>query len=122
MPRPQDGTISSSTLVLFAVVAACSSASPRPAPLPEDAAGATIAFVAVTVLPMDSERVLRDQTVVIRGDRIVAIGGSAQVAIPPSASQIDGRGKFLLPGLADMHVHLLDDHGGDFLLFLANGV
>lgn len=64
------------------------------------------AFVDVAVVPMDRERVLAHQTVLVRGDRIVTLGPASQIAVPAGATRIDGRGKYLLPGLADMHVHL----------------
>lgn len=54
---------------------------------------------------MDRERVLLDQTVVITAGRIAQIGPASEVRIPPEAVRIDGRGKYLLPGLADMHAH-----------------
>jgi imidazolonepropionase-like amidohydrolase len=66
----------------------------------------TIAFTQVSVIPMDSDRVLGGQTVIVTDGRIVAIGPSSTVSVPRGAQQIDGRGKFLIPGLADMHVHL----------------
>ena len=65
-----------------------------------------VAFVGVTVIPMDRERALRSQTVVIRGERIVAMGPAGQVRIPAGGRKIDGRGKFLMPGLAEMHAHI----------------
>jgi imidazolonepropionase-like amidohydrolase len=55
---------------------------------------------------MDQERVLTGQTVLVHGSRIVAIGAANQVKVPAQTARIDGRGKFLIPGLADMHVHL----------------
>ena len=67
-----------------------------------------VAFIGVTVVPMDSERVLPDQIVVIDNGRITTIGSSGQVDVPAGATRIDGRGRFLTPGLADMHVHLGD--------------
>jgi imidazolonepropionase-like amidohydrolase len=67
---------------------------------------ASIAFVHVSVVPMDREVVLRDHTVVITGDTIVAIGPSASVKPPAGATIVDGSGKFLMPGLAEMHGHL----------------
>jgi hypothetical protein len=79
-----------------------------------------IAFVDTTILPMDAPRKLENQTVVVRGDRIVEIGPSASVHVAAGALKIDGRGKFLMPGLADMHVHTWNID--DFPLFLANGV
>ena len=66
----------------------------------------TTAFVGVTVIPMDNERALRDYTVVVRGQRIVAVGPEADVPIPVGATRIDGRGRYLMPGLAEMHAHI----------------
>ena len=67
---------------------------------------AVTAFTHVAVIPMDRERIERDQTVVVRGDRIVAVGPASRVAVPTGARRIDGRGKYLLPGLAEMHGHV----------------
>lgn len=66
----------------------------------------TVAFVDVAVVPMDRERVLRDQTVVVVDGRITAVGPASQVKVPRGAMRIDGRGRFLIPALADMHVHV----------------
>jgi cytosine/adenosine deaminase-related metal-dependent hydrolase len=66
----------------------------------------TTAFVGVTVIPMDSERLLRGHTVVVRGQRIIAVGPAADVEVPAGATRIDGRGHFLMPGLAEMHGHI----------------
>jgi imidazolonepropionase-like amidohydrolase len=79
-----------------------------------------IAFVDVEVVPLDSERVLSDQTVIVDGDRIVAIGPAAKTPAPRGARIIDGRGKYLMPGLMDMHVHLASE--ADLDLFVARGV
>ena len=68
-----------------------------------------IAFVNVNVIPMDRERVLKDQTVVIRNGVISEIGDAKKVSVPPGARIISGAGKFLIPGLTDMHVHLMSD-------------
>jgi imidazolonepropionase-like amidohydrolase len=73
------------------------------------AAAQTTAFVGVTVVPADRERVIENQTVIVR-DRIVAMGPAAKIAVPPEAVRIDGAGKFLMPGIAEMHAHLPDDH------------
>lgn len=67
---------------------------------------AVTAFVDVAVVPMDSERVLLGQTVIVDGARIRALGPSSEVSVPAGAVRVDARGKFLLPGLADMHAHL----------------
>ena len=78
------------------------------------------AFVHVNLITMEDERVLENQTVIVADGRIQKIGTAASVKIPRGARRIDGRSKFLLPGLADMHIHILDKV--DFLLYLANGV
>jgi hypothetical protein len=76
------------------------------------------AFVHVGVLPMDRDRVLADQTVVIDKGVITALGRN--VRVPKGARVIDGSGKFLSPGLADMHSH--SDTREDMKVYLANGV
>jgi imidazolonepropionase-like amidohydrolase len=76
-----------------------------PAACAQSADGVT-AFENVTVIPMDSERSLPGHTVVVQGDRIVAVGPSASVAVPAGARRVDGRGKYLTPGLAEMHGHV----------------
>ena len=78
------------------------------------------AITDVSVVPMSSEGVLAHHTVVIRGDRIVAVAPSAQVVLPDGVTVIDGTGKWLMPGLADMHVHTWSDD--DLTMFLAAGV
>lgn len=81
------------------------------------------AFVNVSVVPMDAERVLPNHTVVIQGEQIAAVGPLGDVAVPNGATVIDGEGAFLMPGLADMHAHLNIDPSPDFMrLFLAEGV
>src|SRR5690349_9312195 len=64
-----------------------------------NAFSATTAFVDVTVLPMDSDRAVARQTVIVRDDRIAQVGPVASVTVPADAQRIDGAGKFLLPGL-----------------------
>jgi imidazolonepropionase-like amidohydrolase len=66
------------------------------------------AFVDVTVIPMDRERRIPGQTVLVRGDRIVEIGPVARVKVPEGGVRVNGRGKFLIPGLAEMHAHIPD--------------
>ena len=69
----------------------------------------TVAFTNVSVVPMDRERVLSNQTVVVRNGLIVEIGDAKKVKLPRDAVRVDGTGKFLMPGLVDMHTHLLSD-------------
>ena len=87
-----------------------------------------IAITNVTVIPMDSERTLRDQTVIVRDGRIVTVGAAAHTAVPAGATRINGRGKFLMPGLAEMHAHVppgnpTDEQLADIMfLYVANGI
>ncbi|MEO8452253.1 MAG: amidohydrolase family protein, partial [Gemmatimonadota bacterium] len=93
--------------------------------VPGSSGGLATAFVDVNVVPMDSARVLERQTVVVRGGRITAIGPSRTTIIPPDATRIDAKGRYLLPGLSEMHAHLVenDQDNRAFLdLYLANGV
>src|SRR5262245_40054074 len=56
---------------------------------------------------MDRERIVEDQTVVVRDGKIQTMGPSQTVREPSGAERVDGHGKFLMPGLADMHVHFV---------------
>lgn len=66
-----------------------------------------VAFVNVAVVPMDKDQIQTSQTVLVAKGRIAQIGPVESVKVPRDARRIDGRGKFLMPGLADMHVHLI---------------
>jgi imidazolonepropionase-like amidohydrolase len=68
-----------------------------------------VAITGATVVTMMGDSVLRDATVLVRGGRIAAVGPSSRVQIPAGARRIDGRGKFVVPGFADMHAHLYAD-------------
>jgi len=68
-----------------------------------------VAFVDVNVIPMDKERLLQHQTVIVRNGVITESGDTKRIKIPAGAQRIDGAGKFLVPGLTDMHVHLFTD-------------
>jgi imidazolonepropionase-like amidohydrolase len=94
-----------------------------------DGKNGVTAFVGVNVIPMDRERVLKNQTVVVRGGRIAEIGDATKVKAPKDARVIDGRGKWLLPGLIDMHTHLFSDDefpdslaADELAVMVANGV
>lgn len=67
--------------------------------------GQTIAFINVNLIPMTSETVIEDQTVLVKGSEIIDIGGPNKLKIPRGAQVIDGKGAYLMPGLADMHAH-----------------
>lgn len=83
-----------------------------------------VAFVDVNVVMMDREAVVPGQTVVVQDGVIVGVGPADEIEVPAAAARVDGSGKFLLPGLADMHVHLVapEHHENLALLFVANGV
>jgi imidazolonepropionase-like amidohydrolase/phosphohistidine phosphatase SixA len=70
-----------------------------------------IAIVGVDVLPMTRTERLSDQTVIVDGERIVAVGPRRSTRIPAGARRIAGRGMTLMPGLVDMHVHLAPSPG-----------
>lgn len=115
---------------LVAVLALCAPALPA---APADALAAvaparqTVAITNVTIVDVEQQRLLGPRTVLVEDGRIVSI--SARVsAIPASTRRVDGRGRFLMPGLVDMHVHLfnLSSHrppnDWSFPLYVANGV
>lgn len=113
-------------LSLFAVMPSVSQAGQ---PSRGALANATFAITNVSVIPMTSETVLKNATVLVQDGRILQVGPSANVKVPEGTRQVDGRGKFLIPGLADMHVHLFMDEGApkeraanEFAVMLANGV
>ncbi len=101
------------------------STTPVPSPTqddPESAPQAT-AFVGAAVVPMTADVVLSGQTVLVEGDRIASIGPVGEVELPEGTLVVDAQGAYLMPGLADMHVHLDDVWPVPMLdLFLANGV
>ena len=97
------------------------------------------AITGVSVIPMDQERVVSDQTLLVRDGKIERYGPAATTKVPRDAKIIDGKGRYVIPGLSDMHIHFLS---GRFLdgaaesvkkaaaesvepevfLFIANGV
>ncbi len=89
---------------------------------------APVAFVGVHVLPMTGETVLQDHTVVVRGDRITAVGPRGEVEVPEGATRVEGQGRYLLPGLAEMHGHIPNPNAPEqytrdvLLLYVAHGI
>ncbi len=119
--------VSAAALLLLAAIVT------TPAAVRAQTQAPVTAFVHVSVIPMDRERILEDHTVLVQGDRITGLGPASSIAIPDGAVRVDGTGKFLMPGLADMHAHLAEDGTGrrlntrvdvaDMLFtFVANGV
>lgn len=127
-------------VALCLAAAACGTAPPetQTGTSATDATGTgTVVFEQVTVVPMDTERLLPNRMVVVRNGRIEEIDAAGMPA-PAGATRVDGRGKFLMPTLAEMHAHLLPEDvapyvGGRFatpeqaiervlLMYLLNGV
>ncbi len=107
-------------LVIVAMAVWLQGAAAQPKPV--------VAFTNVGVVAMDSTRVLNDHTVVVTGDRITAVGPAGSTKVPDGATRVEGRNKYLMPGLAEMHGHIpgpktprqqIDDI---LFLYVANGV
>ncbi|MGI9102943.1 MAG: amidohydrolase family protein [Terriglobales bacterium] len=80
----------------------------------------TTAITDASVIPMDSQRILEHSTVVVENGTITQVGPASTITVPSGATVIDGRGKYLIPGLADMHTHV--DRPEMLPLFVAAGV
>jgi hypothetical protein len=99
-------------------------------PSPDQKGEEVIAFQNVNLVPMTDEKIVKNQTVLVKGKRIVEIGSSNTVNVPANSKLIDGTGAYLMPGLADMHMHTRDNWDdwlsvwpvSPFHLYLANGV
>lgn len=94
-------------------------------PLPERQA---VAITEVTVIDVERGRSIGPRTVLVDEGRIVAIVAPRDAHIPANAQRVDGLGRFLIPGMVDMHVHLFNlssrrpPNDWSFPLFVANGV
>jgi imidazolonepropionase-like amidohydrolase len=80
-----------------------------------------LAFTHVNLITMKDNTILPDSTVLVKGGRIATVGKSGRVPIPKNYFVIDGRGRYLMPGLTDMHVHNLVS-SSQHLLNLATGI
>lgn len=85
----------------------------------EDVSG-PVAFVDVSVITMDSEEILPRHTVLVEDGKITAIGPFRSTRIPGGIHRVDGRGRYLTPGLTDAHTHI--SFPEDLLPYVANGV
>jgi imidazolonepropionase-like amidohydrolase len=86
------------------------------------ATSTALAVLGATLIDGTGRPAMPDATVVVEGERLTAVGPSAITPVPPGAQTIDGRGKFLMPGLVDMHVHVYTRDKWHPELFLAAGV
>ncbi|MEE1941947.1 amidohydrolase family protein [Streptomyces sp. TRM 70361] len=84
--------------------------------------GSTVAITGTTVIDATGARPQRNVTVLVRGERIAAVGSARRVRVPADAEVVDGRGKFVVPGFIDSHAHGSGQEEIDPPLFLANGV
>ncbi len=86
----------------------------------------TTVFVNVNVIPMTTETVVTQQTVIVEGGVVATIGDVDTVPVPEEAIVVDGTDRFLMPGLAEMHAHVPSAGSAEldryFALFVANGV
>jgi imidazolonepropionase-like amidohydrolase len=102
-------------LTAFAVLPACSSTAGPHAPKasPPPPPRAVTAFVDVNVVPMTADGLeLHHQTILVEGGIIRRIGPREAVAVPGGARVVAAAGAFVMPGMADMHVHLPSDAPG----------
>ena len=109
-----------STLLLFSMLSCI-------AQDPKETRNKEIVFRGVNVIPMDKEVLLMNQTVVVKNGKISQIGGADQIKYSSDAIVIDGKGKYLIPGLAEMHAHVppvpdIEPMKEVLLLFAVNGV
>lgn len=115
-------------LALILIAVNCWGASNADASKNQTSKNQVVAFIGVNVVPMDRERIIENQTVIVRDGRIAEIGSADKVKVPAGASMIQAKGKYLMPGLAEMHGHLPHPNLGEqvsnsfLLLFVANGV
>ena len=102
------------TIVLASVALAQGSRAPDGQP------ARPVAFTNVSVVDVERGQLLPRHTVIVRNGRVEAVGPNAVVRVPAGAEIVEGGGRFLAPGFADMHVHLYAE--GDLLTYVANGV
>ncbi|MGE0405498.1 MAG: hypothetical protein AB7O65_04290 [Candidatus Korobacteraceae bacterium] len=95
------------------------------------ASAQVVAFEHANVIPMDRERVLQNQTVIVRDGKIAEMGPAASVKVPQGATRIAASDKYLIPGIVEMHGHLpggpeslrsLEFVEQVLFLYVANGV
>jgi hypothetical protein len=112
---------------LFFLLLFMSSCFPSTGQAPVDSRQQEIVFRSVNVVPMDRETVLQNRDVLVKNRVITAIGDPGKVKYSSSALVVDAKGKYLIPGLAEMHAHVppvddLEPMKEVLLLFALNGV
>jgi imidazolonepropionase-like amidohydrolase len=125
-------------LVLSALVLGCGPAATRQqapaAPIrsiAEDGAPGVLAIVGATIVDVENGHLLPNTTILLTGNRIQALGPAAGIRVPPQARMVDARGKYVIPGLIDTHIHFGMEEEGLLVIreadpvlrfLLANGV
>ncbi len=106
---------------LFAIpflLLGCAMSSPDiPRSTPEEE---LVALVGLNVVDVETDKVIPNQTILVQDGLILSIAGRDHIKIPPTASVIDVEGRYVIPGLWDMHVHLTDESA--LGVYLAHGV
>lgn len=104
-------------LLAIALLSACSAHTAPPSP-------ADLAITHAAVVDVEGGRILPGQTLLIRSGRIVEVAPSSEILVPPGVQVVDGTGKYLIPGLWDMHGHAAREGRARHFwpLFLAHGV
>lgn len=82
----------------------------------------TVVIRHVTVLPMTTSQAVTGQTVVVSNGRIAVLGPDEQVSAPPGATELDGTGRYLIPGLIEMHAHTSKTRASALGMYVVHGV
>lgn len=117
--------VGTATIVLLTASSLQCGNPPPDRPAPTSATGGrtdVLAIVGASVLQDPMLDPMEDGTVVVRGGRISALGPRRSIQVPEDARVVSGEGKWLIPGLWDMHVHLTDATELAMPVLLANGV
>ena len=113
------------SVLLVAFGQLCAMAQEQPSGvISPNSAGRTTYITHVTVVDTKTGKEIQDRTIVVSGDRISEVRDSKEIKPPAGAKIVDGRGKYLIPGLWDVHVHAVyaDRLDSMFPMFVANGV
>ena len=113
------------SLVAFGHLCAVAMAREHPATVISPSSIGSVTYIThVTVIDTETGKKIQDHTVIVSGDRISEVKDSIGIKPPAGAKVVDGRGKYLIPGLWDMHVHAVFAERLDsmFPMFVANGV
>jgi hypothetical protein len=113
------------SMIAFGQLCAVAMAQQQPVTITSPSSAGSATYIThVTVIDTENGKNIQDRTVIISGDRISEVKDSKGIKPPRGAKVVDGRGKYLIPGLWDMHVHAVFAERLDsmFPMFVANGV